>query len=101
MCFRKMYYLCPVILNDMDLTNLRNKTVFNLCNDRKKIAEFIPAAANPDFNLEEYSRFCRENPTNNALHMTLLANVLSDNALNLAVQKEFASELKTFFSSCK
>ena len=97
-CLRKMHYLCPVIHNDMDLSNLRNKTVFDLCNDRKKIAEFIPTAANPDFNLEEYSRFCRENPTNNALHMTLLANVLSDNALSRAVQQEFASELKAFFA---
>lgn len=83
----------------MDFSNLRNKTVFDLCDDRKKIAEFIPSAADPGFDLEAYRLFCRENPTNNALHLTLLANVLADNALNKAVRQEFAAELKAFFSS--
>ncbi len=83
----------------MDLSDLRNKTIFDLCDDRKKIAEFIPAATDPAFDLAAYRVYCRENPTNNALHMTLLANVLADSLLNQAVQQEFAAELKAFFSS--
>jgi len=80
-------------------TDLRNKTVFDLCPDRSKIAEFIPTAASPAFDVEEYRRFCAANPTNNALHLTLLANVLCSNELNRAVQEQFAAELKAFFSS--
>lgn len=81
----------------MDITNLRSKTIFDLCEDRQKIAEFIPSAIDPAFDLEAYRHFCMTNPTNNALHMTLLANVLCSNELNQAVQQEFAAELKAFF----
>jgi len=80
-------------------SDLRNKTVFDLCSERSKIAEFIPTAASPAFDIEAYRLFCRENPTNNALHMTLLANVLCSNELNRAVQEQFAAELKAFFAS--
>lgn len=82
----------------MIISDLRKKTIFDLCNDRKKIAEFIPSATDPTFDLEAYRQFCMTNPTNNALHMTLLANVLCSNELQQAVQQEFAAELKAFFS---
>ena len=82
----------------MDITNLRSKTIFDLCNDRKKIAEFIPSATDPTFDLEAYRQFCMTHPTNNALHMTLLANVLCSNELHQAVQQEFEAELKAFFA---
>lgn len=78
--------------------NLRQQTVFDLCDDRSKIAEFIPTAADPNFDFEAYRSFCFANPTNNALHMTLLANVLCDNELSKKVQEEFSAELKTFFA---
>lgn len=83
----------------MDLTNLRNQTVFDLCSDRSKIAEFIPSATDSAFDIEAYRAFCCANPTNNALHMTLLANVLQDGALQRAVQQEFAKELTAFFAN--
>lgn len=81
-----------------NLNNLRELTIFDLCEDVTKIQEFIPTAGCSEFNMEEYRLFCRQNPTSNALHMTLLANVLGDRDLSTAIQQEFATELKAFFA---
>ena len=76
------------IYNDMDYTNLKNKTIFDVCKDESLIADIIILKK------EAYMRELETYPLLNAHTLIRLAERTNNKDLLQAVKKQYEKELK-------
>ncbi|MBP9017630.1 MAG: hypothetical protein KBG17_07820 [Paludibacteraceae bacterium] len=75
----------------MDLTNLRNKTIFDFTDDPEIIGELVST-------LDEEIFLKGLTPEGRALSLVDYAEYIHDDELKKAVEKEFGAELTLFFN---
>ena len=76
--------------------NLRQKTVFDLCDDTELLHKLNPLF--PDIETkEEWIDSYSDNPVRCAFNLIDLADMTNDLGLRKAVEKEWQSELNSFF----
>ena len=76
--------------------NLRQKTVFDLCDDTELLHKLNPLF--PDIETkEEWIDSYSDNPVRCAFDLIDLADMTNDLGLRKAVEKEWQSELNSFF----
>ena len=76
--------------------NLRQKTVFDLCDDTELLHKLNPLY--PDIETkEEWIDSYKENPVNQAFDFIDLADMTKNLTLRDAVEKEWGKELNSFF----
>ena len=76
--------------------NLRQMTVFDLCDDAELLHKLNPLF--PDIETkEEWIDSYSENPVRRAFNLIDLADLTNNLALREAVEKEWQSELNAFF----
>ena len=75
------------ISNDMDYTNLKNKTIFDFCNDEQMIVDLVVSK-------EDFFLTWKEYPLYNAHVLIEYAELTNNKDLLQAVKKQYEKELK-------
>ena len=81
-----------------DYKNLKNKTVFDFCNDKTVLEEvlpFIPSGVDRDQYLKDY---WVENPAQHAFSFIDLAEQIKDEELAKEAERQFEKELSEYFN---
>jgi hypothetical protein len=76
----------------MEYNNLREKTIFDFCQDQSIIAEIVLMSKN------EYLEVLKEHPIENAFTLLELAEKIKDETLKKAVEKQYKSDLNKYFN---
>ena len=75
------------IYNDMDYTNLKNKTIFDFCNDEQMIVDLVVSK-------EDFFLTWKEYPLYNAHVLIEYAELTNNKDLLQSVKKQYEKELK-------
>lgn len=81
-----------------DYSNLKNKTVFDFCNDETLLEEVLPPI--PDgYDRDRYLKdYWDTNPHQLALAFVDLAELMGDKKLLQEAEKQFSKELNEYFN---
>ena len=94
-CYWIICYFCD--MENGDYKNLRQKTVFDLCDDAELLHKLNPLF--PDIETkEEWIDSYKEKPVNKAFDSLDLADMTNNLDLRKAVEKEWEKEFNSFFN---